>query len=247
MLFAWWLLFLPNTVADRMAERWASLRALFPILAGMRSMVVITPLVFLPMLWFAWGPSNDPVANALFGLRLVAFGVLGAFWAIWLLLTLRDEEGRVEDRDVPRPQHAWHLALLVVVFASGLTPYLGLRTTTNFTMFSNLRTEGQVANHLLFPQVYLTDHQLDLVEIVESSSRRLQLVQAKGARMPWWELRYRIWEEPEASVTFRRKGEEVVVERGGDHPLFQDPPGFLERRLLAFRPVDAGDLSTCQW
>ena len=59
MLFAWWLLFLPNTVADRMAERWTSLRGLFPILAGMRSMVVLTPIVFLPMLWFAWGPSNE--------------------------------------------------------------------------------------------------------------------------------------------------------------------------------------------
>ena len=85
------------------------------------------------------------------------------------------------------------------------------------------------------------------IRSVESSSERIELLKARGALLPWWELRYRIWEEPEASVTFRRNGEEVVVGRGGEHPLFQEPPSWFERRFLAFRPVDVSDQTSCKW
>src|SRR5918997_3789390 len=58
---------------------------------------------------------------------------------------------------------------LVLLFLYGMTPYLGLRTTGNFTMFSNLRTEGTSSNHLLLRSnpVKVWGYQEDVVRFME--------------------------------------------------------------------------------
>jgi hypothetical protein len=43
----------------------------------------------------------------------------------------------------------WLYLFPVLLLVHGLTSYLGLRAAGNFTMFSNLRTEGARSNHLL--------------------------------------------------------------------------------------------------
>ncbi len=67
---------------------------------------------------------------------------------------------------------------LLCVFATllifiGLTPYLGLRTAGSFSMFSNLRTEGDSSNHLLLGSnpIKVWGYQEDVVWILEIDDR----------------------------------------------------------------------------
>jgi hypothetical protein len=51
----------------------------------------------------------------------------------------------------------------------GLTPYFGLRNYPAFAMFSNLQTEGDQSNHLIFRNSWdMLNYQNDTVEILES-------------------------------------------------------------------------------
>jgi hypothetical protein len=248
MLFSWWWLFLPTAVSARLLTRLGELAALFPALTRRRVLLALVPVAYVHLGWFAYGPDTDPLTNLLFGLRLTVFSLLGACWIVLLLLSWRDERGEVGDVGPAfAVRSPWQILLIVVVLFSGLSPYVGLRTRTNFTMFSNLRTEENRPNHLIMPQVYLTDHQLDLVEILASSSHRLDEVRDRKTRITWWELRYLAEQEPEASVTLRRDGEVVEIPRLGDHPDLSVPHGLLAKRLLSYRPVDVGEASTCQW
>ena len=67
-----------------------------------------------------------------------------------------------------KPQKWWHLGALIPVVFLGLTPYLGLMTTSNFSMFSNLRTEGVNSNHLLLSNnpLKIFNYQEDLVRVL---------------------------------------------------------------------------------
>src|SRR5262249_50251754 len=66
---------------------------------------------------------------------------------------------------------AWGFVAFLIFH--GATPYLGLRTTGNFTMFSNLATENWRSNHLLVPSGQLFGYQQDIVWI-RSIDRRVR-------------------------------------------------------------------------
>lgn len=63
-------------------------------------------------------------------------------------------------------------AILFFVFFA-MNPYLGLRTAGCLTMFSNLRTEGQTSNHLLFRNnpLKLFNYQEDYIYIIDIDER----------------------------------------------------------------------------
>lgn len=65
-----------------------------------------------------------------------------------------------------------YLAIGILIFF-GMNNYLGLRTAGTFSMFSNLRTEGQVSNHLIFSQNQLKiwDFQDDIIHILDIDRR----------------------------------------------------------------------------
>jgi len=169
---------------------------------------------------------------------------------------------------------AWLIPLLALV--NGATPYLGLKTVANYSMFSNLRTEGGQTNHFLIPagQLFVADYQNDLVRLAiidrEAPERWPWWVRLAGGRR--WVRRHSRWlaDMPEARVPFvevRRTLQvwraigftdvALVYERQGvqyDIPdAFSDrelmrPLAFWERRLMAFRAVqDDGDASVCRW
>jgi hypothetical protein len=62
-----------------------------------------------------------------------------------------------------------------VVFINGLSPYLGLKTESSYSMFSNLRTEGGISNHYLVPASFqIFDFQKEYVQLISSSDTFLQ-------------------------------------------------------------------------
>ncbi len=105
------------------------------------------------------------------------------------------------NRQVPK---VWAVLPLFLIFY-GMNPYLGLRTAGTFTMFSNLRTEGETSNHLLFASNPLKfwGYQEDVVEIVEldprhASEARKSLV---GYLLPVVEFKKQIYGWRRAGLT----------------------------------------------
>ena len=131
----------------------------------------------------------------------------------------------------------------VLVFLNGLAPYLSLKTTTAFSMFSNIRTEGTGNNHLFMPRIKLFSYQDDLVEILESNDRQLQQYGRTKDLLTWFELR---------RITSSRKRENLFVKykrsknledilfkkKGspGDAELLKPHPWYLSR-FLVFRAI----------
>ena len=134
------------------------------------------------------------------------------------------------------------VALPLLVFVNGITPYAGLKTETAWAMFSNLRTEGDKTNHFLVPAGWQAfDFQRDVVRVTASSDRMLDLIARKGQLVPYFELRRR----PRASVTYVRDGVEYSFARISDDPAFSGtiPPAL--RRLLLFRGIDPSHEQPC--
>jgi hypothetical protein len=163
----------------------------------------------------------------------------------------------------------------VLAFANGATSYLGLRTVANYSMFSNLRTEGGQTNHLLVPAglFFVAGYQNDLARVeflggvppaewpwwvrlgggpqwLRRNSRWLSEI---PARVPFEELRRTLWLWRAAGIT----GISIVYEHDGRRHEEDDafavveiarPMPLWERKLMAFRAVeDDGQESTCRW
>ena len=138
--------------------------------------------------------------------------------------------------DLPHPILA---AVPVLVFLNGAAPHLGLQTTANWAMYSNLRTEGGRSNHLLVPagaQVF--GYQRDVVQIIRSSAPSLGA--EAGRYIPYFELR----REPQASVTYVRRGVRYRYPHVAEDPAFREIPR-LAAALMVFRAFDRGVKQPC--
>jgi hypothetical protein len=184
-------------------------------------------------------------------------------------------------RDASPAGHRWtgaRLAWVIPAIAAvnGATPYLGLKTVANYSMFSNLRTEGGVTNHLIVPAraLALASYQDDLARVayvlrrppapwpfwvrfrggdrwVRRNSRWVS--ELPNARVPFAELRrtLQLWREigfSDVSVSYERNGRHRLVEDAFADPELMQPLPVWERTLMAFRAVDEDGLaSSCRW
>lgn len=162
------------------------------------------------------------------------------------------------------PRWAWTVPTMLAL--NGLTAYLGLKTVANFSMFSNLRTEGGVSNHLVVPAGALEvfPYQRDLVEVSyvlfpESLSVKAQLDARRETRwlgkqvrslVPLMELRRAVaaWQargiQPLVVAYGPPGGELRRVEDAGKDPVLGAVPERWQRIFLAFRDVDR---TRCLW
>ena len=144
------------------------------------------------------------------------------------------------------------LALVpLALFAMGTCPYIGSKTETSLAMYSNLRTEGGVSNHLLLTQpLYLFDYQRNLVRVLESSDPQLQALANEGHPVPLFTLRKRVhglaWTGyADQSVTYERAGAVEEYRRSDTDSALATPPTFFERKFLRFRTILPADANVC--
>ncbi len=98
---------------------------------------------------------------------------------------------------VRHPVFALGTALLV---ANSLSPYLGLKTESSFTMFSNLGTEAGYWNHLLIPEgVRVFGYQDELVQVIGANDPGLGARALAGNRIVRYELERYLREHPGAT------------------------------------------------
>ena len=173
-------------------------------------------------------------------------------WGLWIganylfaLWNVRREERDWPNHPVKTP--AW--IMLAVVVLNGVNPWIGLKTQTSFSMYSNLRSEGDHSNHVFLRRVDLFPLQADLIELIESTPdllnppknpRTVQQFANTGRIFPYFELRRLISDhEGDLRVVYRRAGEvHTAIRSGGmekgDKLLFQKIP-WWRYKFLWFR------------
>ena len=142
----------------------------------------------------------------------------------------------------------WGVTLLVLV--NGSLPYLGFKTQTSFTMFSNLWTEDGRTNHwFIGPGIQIGDYQGDLVEIVETDDPGLAEVADAGHSMTRFEFERALSAKDDIWVVCScygqtRRIEKVDGEFVGFEPRFSYTP-FLGK-VMSFRTVPDGKVTCTQ-
>lgn len=222
-------------------------------LAGIIRAYVLLFLLVLPSIYvdrWAVGSAVEnwiaPVRSALWITALVLF--FGTVLRYFLLTGI--------PRPVFRPERAASRGLYViplVLFVNGMGPYLGLKTTTSFDMFSNLRVLGDQSNHLL-----LRNHPLrifgrlsDRVAVKAASDPALAWISAQGP-LPYVQFR----RELQARVQNRRFPFHLLYERNGRTYRVYDaatdaelmaPESVFARKLLPIRQERWTPQRACPW
>lgn len=131
--------------------------------------------------------------------------------------------------------HPLALVPVLAITLIGLCPYIGLKTEGSFTMFSNLRTEGDHWNHLFVPRALrVFDFQDDLVKIIETDDESLRRL---PGQMTHWALRQHVTTRPEIALHYVHRGVERRVARAGDDRELP-PVDPVLHKLFWFRTVN---------
>ncbi|WP_017730251.1 HTTM domain-containing protein [Nafulsella turpanensis] len=130
-----------------------------------------------------------------------------------------------------------------LLFFNGMSPYLGLKTESSFSMFSNLRTEGGKTNHLFMPNtIRLTNFQEDLVEVTETDAEEFQVLLDKEKYITSFEFQ-RVASEIKRDfrALYKRNGkQDTLIVKGGisNRPELTSPHSWFFNKFFYFRYID---------
>jgi hypothetical protein len=140
------------------------------------------------------------------------------------------------------PLRAGQVVTLICLLAIASTPYLGLGTSSRFTMFSSLRTEGPGTNHLFWPSLHLVDSQDDWY-IVESMTGKphgrpiaaTERTTEARAAVPAVQVRHMLSHRDSGATLRTQDGATVRVIPGEDHEL-RGGVSWWEGKTQHYRP-----------
>jgi hypothetical protein len=194
--------------------------------------------------------------------RLVAGIVFNAAALVFLWPVLRAFASRTRpawagislvNRMTPR----WMFVFPVLLVLHGMTSYLGLRTAGNFSMFSNLRTEGERSNHFLLSgnPLKFWSYQEDVVRFISIDDRRHaighQYQALQGYDLPVVEFRKLIylWTRAGATVpmVFEYQGKVHSTQDIVNHDVWRTGARDWEMALMDFRIIQPEGANECRW
>lgn len=230
-----------NVARGRKLARWIVVIGFFACLISQGALYLIIERSF----------EVFQTANRIGFVAFMIWGVwLGACYLISGWRTRRAEDTRITPAIATL---AW-IGLLPVL-ANGVWPWIGGRTQTSFSMYSNLRSEGE-GNHLFLKRVDWLKSQSDFVEILSSEPdiliptnrpRGIQQFANPGLNvLPWFEFRRLVSEQPDDfAVSYQRDGEQKSLGRRGgeiygDEAAFEPLP-LLARKFVWFRRLESLD------
>ncbi len=225
--------------------------------------------------WHGWAgrlvaASRLPVASTVGRLALVVVLIMATiggehvagpvFLVTQLLLTvgvlalaIRSPARVGADEDVPiRFRWSQPMVAPALVLMTAVSPYLGLGTSRALAMYSNLRTEGGVSNHLIVPATLQPfDFQRDLVTIIASSVPRVQRLADDSMAVPFLELRALLSTDGsggvrrDGSVTYLRGGQRHEVSSIGSNPALDLPVSWFVLKFVRFRAIESSGQRRC--
>ncbi len=151
----------------------------------------------------------------------------------------------------------WMFIFPTLLLLHGLTSYLGLRTAGNFSMFSNLRTEGARSNHFLLGSnpLKLWSYQEDVVRFIRIDDRRArisyQYQPLQGNQLPVVEFKKLIcaWTRAGATIpmTFEYRGRVHSTDDIVHDPVWRTDERDWQMALLDFRAIQPVGPNRCRW
>lgn len=226
------------TTRDRLERAWRH-PAAAPVLLCLWLLAVLA-LQQLPEVWFNRARRYG---------AMLPYAALAPAWA-WLVWRAVLRGGRSEHGSSAASLRLGHpVAYLVVglVLVNALTPYLGLKTRYSFTMYSNLRTEAGLWNHLVVPSsVRLAHLEDDLVRVtgVDGAGEDDDVAAILGALVPTGEARRVLASHPDATVVYETGGRRRVADPVASDPVVGTPLPVGTAKLAGFRAVEPVDV--CQ-
>ncbi len=235
-VFALFLLFLSPELTGRILDRTSSWAARSAVVRDARRRPRVTAAVAFVVLGFG-GYVAMPVTMAV-------MYVLEQFYFVGLLLAtalcVRERRG---SSPVGRIRLV-HVPVLALAVLWALNPYLGLRTTGSFTMFSNLRTESPAPNHLFLPSFRVTDWQDEMVTLTGSNDAELRAGAENRLAVPVATLRRMATDDPDLEATGVLHGAEVSFGPGPGQVRLEPLP-WWQYKLFLLRPVTTDDRPFC--
>jgi len=156
-----------------------------------------------------------------------------------------------QERGVGRA--SWGVVILVLI--SAVSPYLGIKTRSGLTMYSNLRIEPNFSNHLFMPtSLDLFGYLSDTVTVTRTSDPALTQKMHDGQLQITYltfcsylacqdDLCNRYNRSSE--IAYQRNSKEIV--QALDTPLPNDCPPWIARKLLMFAPLGPKSERLCLW
>jgi hypothetical protein len=232
-------LFLPADFAARSA---ASLRDLGLAVTARHAQWLAILLTAL-LIWCALG-AHWRLTNVVFGCYAIAFYVL--------VLRHGREQAARNPAYLTRP--LWLNAFPLLFWLHCCGPYLGLSTAGVTEMFSGLRVEGHLSNHLLVRRpLYLGDYHARVAEVVHSHDEYLASLAADDLGILVFDLQRYLVQKPEPLIvplTLAIDGERVRIVDGPSLASFAGtwftPQSWWERKLLAFDEVEPQPAPGCR-
>lgn len=239
-----------NELHDRLTQRYGSKRlatagAVFSVCVAATATLLVTaeltgndragfgPFIIYRIPWVIW----------------IAWSALIAVAYLNAILKQLYDPAETQASNPAKPRFLW--LFVALVFLNGSSQYLGLKTETCFTMYSNLRTEGGINNHLFMPALRVAKYQDDLVEILDTNHEKLKAEYIdKDFYITAFEFqRFMSSTNENFFVAFNFQGQRDQINKRvdikNDHP-FVAPINIVTRKLLYFRPVPKGAGSPCQ-
>ena len=252
MLYALYVLFLPNSFFDKIYEvyQWSAwmqrnikiiiigAMCLIPILYGLKYHY---PYVEMELGNF----SRNTDRNWSLGLNIRSFiGWLpfGIYTLIFLyfLLSFPRTSSAISGTKLPIPYYLFPLILIV----NGFSPYLGFKTHQSFAMFSGLMTHGKSNNHLFMPTINLLKTQNDIVIPCQKMHTNYaeQLRWEKDEKLVYYELQKRVSELKEKGVRgielcFSRNGRNIHVQKAELDSSLIIPISWVDKKFRIFREI----------
>ena len=115
-------------------------------------------------------------------------------------------------------------------------------------MFSNLRTEGGVTNHLIVPiETQIFDFQKDVVEIISSSEAELQKNADRKELLVYFQFKELINYYKPKRVEYLRNGKRhtfTLATASNESEILEGNP-FLLQKILRFRNISKYEPQPC--
>lgn len=268
LMFAMILLFAPADFPERLKEKWDAhfaplfrgrvrlhtWHALWWILLAMAGLATIGLIYYsLHAKPFPLDIVNEPWRFGRSKLSLLAhslwkfYGVIVIVTFVWVAFS----SSVVPLKRALRMTSPIFWIFPALLFLNGMAPYLGLKTDTSFTMFSNLRTEMGHENHLLIRKsANLTNNPTDMVTILYSTDSNAHRLVKANQKVSFFELRSYVSRKQAAghapfSLAFERAGEVHLLNDAYSDAGLTKPIPLWQRKLLFYRTVRLGSVNDC--
>ena len=146
---------------------------------------------------------------------------------------------------LPKRGANWLMAVPLLYFLSGWSPYLGLKTESSIAMYSNLHTEGGQTNHLIHGVLpFGWDYQSDLVTPVSSNNPGFDAAFVQeGRALVRYEFDRILAAHPGLSVMVETPDGPISSDDGWTNTFLASSK--FEQKFLTFKPVDFNRPKVC--